>query len=101
MAQSEAQKRAKAKYNAKAYDRLELKVLKGNKEIIQNYCKEKNTSVNSLMNNLLNERLAKDGYKLIIRENENIKPETKPLITTDVLKDDDEPLIMPWEEEEE
>lgn len=101
MALSEARKRANAKYNAKAYDRLELKVLKGNKEIIQNYCKEKNTSVNSLMNNLLNERLAKDGYKLIIRENENIKPETKPLITTDVLKDDDEPLIMPWEEEEE
>lgn len=25
-------------------------------------------------------------------------PETKPLITTDTLKEDDEPLIMPWEE---
>ena len=33
MPQTEAQRRAKAKYNAKAYDRLEVKVLKGNKDI--------------------------------------------------------------------
>lgn len=71
MPQSEAQRRAKAKYNAKAYDRLELKVLKGNKEIIQNYCKDKKTSVNKLMNDLLDERLTKDGYKLIKRVNDN------------------------------
>lgn len=71
MPQSEAQRRAKAKYNAKAYDRLELKVLKGNKEIIQNYCKDKKTSVNKLMNDLLDEKLKKDGYKLIKRVNDN------------------------------
>lgn len=70
MAQSEAQRRAKAKYNAKAYDRLELKVLKGNKEIIQGYCKDKNTTVNGLMNILLQERLEADGYKMITRETE-------------------------------
>ena len=65
MALSEARKKANAKYNAKAYDRLELKVIKGNKEIIQGYCKDKNTSVNGLMNDLLQERLTKDGYKMI------------------------------------
>ena len=71
MPQSEAQRRAKAKYNAKAYDRLELKVLKGNKEIIQNYCKDKKTSVNELMNDLLDEQLTKYGYRLIKRVNDN------------------------------
>lgn len=65
---SEARKRANAKYNAKAYDRLELKVLKGNKEIIQGYCKDKNKTVNGLMNALLQERLEADGYKMITRD---------------------------------
>ena len=32
---SEARKRANAKYNAKAYDRIELKVPKGEKEFIK------------------------------------------------------------------
>ncbi|MGN0106342.1 MAG: hypothetical protein ACI4A5_01430 [Hominilimicola sp.] len=65
MALSEARKRANAKYNAKAYDRLELKVLKGNKEIIQNYCREKNTSVNKFINELINMRLSSEGIQLI------------------------------------
>ena len=49
MPQTEAQRRAKAKYNAKAYDRLEVKVLKGNKDIIKAYCNDKNTSLNALI----------------------------------------------------
>ncbi len=65
---SEARKRANAKYNLKAYDRLELKVQKGNKEVIQQYCKDKGTSVNNLMNQLLYERLTADGYHLIIKD---------------------------------
>lgn len=91
MAQSEAQKRAKAKYNAKAYDRLELKVLKGNKAVIQGYCKDKNTTVNGLINTLLKERLNADGYHLITKSSETITQ-------TRTTKDEDEPLIMPWEE---
>ena len=35
MAITEAQKRASAKYNAKAYDRIELKVKKGHKAKIK------------------------------------------------------------------
>lgn len=75
MAASKAKIKANAKYNAKAYDRLELKVIKGNKEIIQGYCKDKNTSVNGLMNNLLEERLTADGYRMIT---EHTKREQEP-----------------------
>ena len=42
MPQTEAQRRAKAKYNAKSYDRLEVKVLKGNKDIILHVNKKYN-----------------------------------------------------------
>ena len=68
MPQTEAQRRAKAKYNAKAYDRLEVKVLKGNKDIIKAYCNDKNTSLNALINSLLTERLTADGYTMITKE---------------------------------
>ena len=46
MAISEAQKRAVAKYNAKSYDRLELKVAKGKKDIIQGIAEKQAKSVN-------------------------------------------------------
>ena len=68
MPQTEAQRRAKAKYNAKAYDRLEVKVLKGNKDIIKAYCNDKNTSLNALIISLLTERLTADGYTMITKE---------------------------------
>lgn len=71
MTASKAKIKANAKYNAKAYDRLELKVIKGNKEIIQTYCKDKQTSVNNLITELLTERLEADGYKLLTREDVN------------------------------
>lgn len=46
MAISEAQKKAVAKYNAKSYDRLELKVAKGKKDIIQGVAEQQGKSVN-------------------------------------------------------
>lgn len=64
MSQSEAQKRAKAKYNLKAYERLELKVFKGNKDIIKRFCVDNNISVNGLINQLLYDRLTAAGYEL-------------------------------------
>ena len=66
-----AQRRARAKYNAKAYDRIELIVLKGNKEILQTYCSERGLSVNGLINSLLRERLAADGVEMITRQPDN------------------------------
>ena len=71
MTASKAQIKANEKYNAKAYDRLELKVIKGNKEIIQSYCREHNTTVNSLITELLTERLKADGITLLTRQSLN------------------------------
>lgn len=46
MAYTEAQKKATAKYNAKAYDRIEIKVSKGNKAIIQAHAESLGMSLN-------------------------------------------------------
>ena len=47
---SEARKRANAKYNAKAYDRIELKVTKGKKEKIRLYAEAQGESINAFIN---------------------------------------------------
>ena len=44
---------AKNKYNAKAYDRINLVVRKGQKEQIQEYAKEKGMSLNAYINALI------------------------------------------------
>lgn len=60
---TEAQKRATAKYNAKAYERIELRVIKGRKEIISRVAEANGESVNALINRAIDrelERLAAD-----------------------------------------
>lgn len=49
MAVSKARIRANAKYNLKAYDRLEMKVKKGNKEKILSYANENGESLNNYL----------------------------------------------------
>ena len=52
---SEAQKKATAKYNAKAYDRIETKVPKGQKETIVAWSKQQGfDSLNSYVISLIN-----------------------------------------------
>lgn len=53
MPYTDAQKRATAKYNAKAYDRIEIKVKKGQKEIIQKHAEEQGKSLNSYIVDLI------------------------------------------------
>lgn len=53
MSYSEAHKKAVKKYNEKAYDEIKVRVKKGTKEIIQNYAKHNNETLNSLINRLL------------------------------------------------
>ena len=53
MAYSEAQKRATMKYNAAAYDRIELRVPKGRKADVEAHAKAKGESINGLVNALL------------------------------------------------
>lgn len=59
MAYSDAQKEATARYNKKAYDRIEIKVKKGRKVKIFAYAASKNKSVNQfiveLIDNAMNE----------------------------------------------
>ena len=58
MPYTDAQKRATAKYNAKAYDRIEIKVKKGQKENIQKRAELLNKSVNGYITDLIEEDLA-------------------------------------------
>ncbi len=53
MAISEARKRANAKYNAKAYDEIKIRVQKGSKGVISDYAAAKGKSTNKLINELL------------------------------------------------
>lgn len=53
MAYTEAAKKATIKYQKKAYDRLELKVKKGEKEKIQRRAAELGTSVNAYISQLI------------------------------------------------
>lgn len=54
---SEARKRANAKYNAKAYDRIELKVSKGKKEKIRLYAESQGESINAFINRAIAEAM--------------------------------------------
>ena len=63
MAISEAQKRAVAKYNAKAYDRIELKVPKGQKEVLRSIAKEQGASLNGYTKQALQAKIKADTGK--------------------------------------
>ena len=54
---SEARKRANAKYNLKAYDRVELKVAKGRKELIRSFAEANGESINAFINRAISEAM--------------------------------------------
>lgn len=57
---SEARKRANAKYIAKAYDRIELKVKKGQKDILKEHATSRGESLNSFINRAISETMKHD-----------------------------------------
>lgn len=57
MPYTEAQKRATAKYNAKAYDRIEIKVAKGRKAEIQAFAESHGESVNAFVTRLIDQAM--------------------------------------------
>ena len=63
MAISKAQQNAVAKYNAKTYDRLELKVLKGKKRTITDIAKTKDKSLNGYIKEAVQEKIKADTGK--------------------------------------
>lgn len=60
MALTEARKRANAKYNAKAYEQIPIRVLKGKKKIIQEYAKKQGETTNGFINRLIDEAIEQD-----------------------------------------
>ena len=51
----------KNKYNAKAYDRINLTMPKGKKEVIQNHAEERAESTNAFINRAINETMQRDS----------------------------------------
>ena len=62
---SEAQKRAVAKYNAKSYDRVELKIQKGKKSIISEIATKQGESINGYTKKALQAQIKADTGKEI------------------------------------
>lgn len=60
---SKAQQRATAKYVKSAYDRIEIKVPKGEKEIIQAHAEKQGESVNGFINRAISETIERDSAK--------------------------------------
>lgn len=61
MAISEARQRANAKYNKKAYDRLEMKVAKGRKAEILTHAEKQGESLNKFLNRAVENQIALDN----------------------------------------
>ena len=57
MATTKSQQKAVNKYMKKNYDRLNIVIPKGYKQIVDAYAKERGESVNSLVNSLLRNEL--------------------------------------------
>lgn len=61
MAISESQRKAVAKYNAANYDRIELRVDKGQKDIIKAHADSQGESVNAFINRAIAETMERDN----------------------------------------
>lgn len=57
---SKTSNESKRKYNAKAYDRIEVVVKKGEKEIISQHAKDRAESVNGFINRAIEEAIQRD-----------------------------------------
>lgn len=61
MAYSDAQKEATARYNKKAYDRIEIKVKKGRKAHIVAFATKQSKSVNQFIVELIDKAMSEQG----------------------------------------
>ena len=60
MAISDAQKRAVAKYNAANYDRVELRLDKGQKDVVKAHAEARGESLNAFVNRAISETIERD-----------------------------------------
>lgn len=63
MALPESRKRANEKYNAKAYEQIQLRVKRGQKAIIQAHAESQGMSVNGFINEAIAEKMARENEK--------------------------------------
>ena len=61
MAISKAQQRATANYVKKTYDRIEVKVSKGKKDVIQAHAEAQGESLNAFINRAILETMERDN----------------------------------------
>ena len=61
MATSKAQQKAQNKWIAKAYDRINLTVPKGQKDLIQAHAEAQGESTNGFINRAISETMERDG----------------------------------------
>lgn len=61
MAVSKAQQRATANYVKKSYDRIEVKVVKGKKDMIQTHAEAQGESLNAFINRAITETMERDN----------------------------------------
>ena len=61
MAISESQRKAVAKYNAANYERIELRVEKGQKQTLKAHAEAQGESLNAFINRAITETVARDG----------------------------------------
>ena len=57
MGYTEAQKEATARYNKKAYDRIDVIVPKGKREVIKNFARKQEKSTNRFINEAINKAM--------------------------------------------
>lgn len=60
---SPAQRKAVAKYNAANYDRIELRVDKGQKDTIKAHAEAHNETLNAFVNRAITETIKRDNEK--------------------------------------
>lgn len=58
---SEAQKKAVAKYNAKNYDQIQIRVIKGEKERITAHAEMNGESINAFINRAIQNQMERDS----------------------------------------
>jgi uncharacterized protein (DUF1778 family) len=58
---SKARIEANNRYNAKAYDRINIAVPKGQKDIIKAHAESKGESINGFVNRAIDETIQRDG----------------------------------------
>ncbi len=63
MAVSKAQQKAVAKYMAKAYDEIKVRVPKGKKDDIKDHAAALGQSVNGFINTAIDEKIARDNVE--------------------------------------